>query len=236
MRIFNLVFAISAPLVIGCASTGPGTMTASEHEKAARQESARADSVLQRAQAACPGYESQDACYRYWASFRNPTQKDLVDARRHRELAERHRAASQALRDAEARACVGVPDAERDISPFLHLEDIVVVEPIEVDQKGDTLSGVRVVFRPLPNMTADWLQHVVDCHLARNAVIGYPAASKDSCPLQVRNVTALVHPVPAGLAVDIRPRNPVASREVHIRTRDAAQYCASTAAPNPTGQ
>jgi hypothetical protein len=227
MMISKLVFVVSGPFVIGCASTGGGTMTAVEHEKVAGQEAARADLAEQRAQAACPGYESQDACYRYWTSFRNPTQKNFVDARRHRELAQKHRAASQALRDAETRACVGVPAAERDISPFLHLEDIVAVEPLEVAEKGDSLSGVRVVFRSLPNMTADWLQHVVDCHLARNAVIGYSDNSKDSCPLQVRNVTALVHPVPAGLAVDIRPENPVASREVHIRTRQAAQYCSN---------
>jgi hypothetical protein len=228
MTNFKIAFVISVPLIAGCASTRSGPMTAAEHESAARQEAARADSAMQRAEAACPGYESQDACYRYWTSFHNPTQKDFVNARRHRELAEKHREVSEALREAEARACVGVPPAERDISPFLHLEDIVAVEPLEVTRRGDSLSGVRVVFRPLPNMTADWLQHVVDCHLARNAVTGYQDESKDSCPLQVRNVTALVHPVPAGLAVDIQPENAVASREVHIRTREAAQYCSAS--------
>lgn len=235
MMISRVAFVMSAAVVCGCAATG-GTMTAAEHENAARQESARAESAQQRAQAACPGYESQDACYRYWTSFRNPTQRDFAAARKHRELAERHRQASQALRDAEARACVGVPAAERDISPFVHLEDIVAVEPIEVDRGGDSLSGVRVVFRPLPNMSADWLQHVVDCHLARNAVIGYGDESKDSCPLQVRNVTALVHPVPAGLAVDIRPGNQVASREVHLRTRQAAEYCSNSGLSNTSHQ
>ncbi len=233
MIISKVVFVMSVPLVIGCASTRTGTMTAAEHENAARQEAARADSAQQRAEAACPGYESQDACYRYWTSFRNPTQRSFVEARKHREQAEKHRAASQALRDAEAQACIGVPAAERDISPFLHLEDIVSVEPLEIADRGDTLSGVRVVFRPLPNMTADWLQRVVNCHLARNAVVGYADDNKDSCPLQVRNVTALVHPVPAGLAVDIRPENPVASREVHVRTRQAAEYCANTGARGP---
>jgi hypothetical protein len=40
-----------------------------------------------------------------------------------------HRAAPEALREAEARACAGVAPVERNASPFYHREDILRVEP-----------------------------------------------------------------------------------------------------------
>ena len=45
-------------------------------------------------------------------------------------MAADHRAASQALRDAEGRACAGLSDADRDESPFHHRDDIASVETL----------------------------------------------------------------------------------------------------------
>src|SRR5699024_11191603 len=114
------------------------------------------------------------------------------DAERHRKLAEKHRAASKALVDAEQRFCSGIPEADRDTSPFYHREDLravqglknapdasdvysggatsaVEIQQIEKEVVGPGgLQGARVTFRAVPGMTAEWLQRVVDCHLARN--------------------------------------------------------------------
>jgi hypothetical protein len=204
---------------VACAAKGtrPDEMSAAHHEMTAQREEEQAAVHAQKAQSACPGYESEAACFRYWTSFQNPTKEQFEQARKHRELAAKHRAASRALVDAEARACQGVPEEERDVSPFFHREDIVAVEKTTVEVKGDLLTGARVIFRPLPGMTADWLQHVVDCHVARNAELGYDHVHLAYCPLALKGVTAIVHPVLRGLAVDIRPVNAKASREVNRR-------------------
>lgn len=43
-------------------------------------------------------------------------------------MAADHCAAFQSLRDAEARACGGIPDNERDMSPFDRREELASVE------------------------------------------------------------------------------------------------------------
>lgn len=205
---------------LSCASSGtkPADMGAAHHEEMARVEAERANAHEMAAKRSCPGYESDAACYRYWTSFRNPTKTQFDQARQHRELAEKHRVASQALRDAEARSCAGIPAEERDVSPFFHTEDIIRVEKIGAESHGDVLVGVRVVFRPLPGMTADWLQRVVDCHVARNAAVGFEHLHMEYCPLAAKGVTAVVRPVGDGLAVEIRPSDEGGSRQVDLRT------------------
>jgi len=39
-------------------------------------------------------------------------------------------------------------------------------------------------------MTAEWFQRIVDCHLARNASLGFSAAEMPYCPLNVKGVHA----------------------------------------------
>ena len=119
-----------------------------------------------------PGYAG---CYPYWTSVANPTQYHLDEARRRRAIADQHRAASKKLRDAEARACQGVPPADRDTSPFARVEDIDRVETLRSTSARDPTSveGARIVFRALPAMTAEWLQRLVTCHAARDAAIGF---------------------------------------------------------------
>ena len=66
-----------------------------------------------------------DTC---WTSVSNPTAEHLREAEEHRRHAADHRASSVALRDAEARACVGITPDDRDMSPFEHVEDIATVD------------------------------------------------------------------------------------------------------------
>lgn len=48
------------------------------------------------------------------------------------------------------------------------------------------------------------LQHIVDCHTARNAAMGHDLSQMPDCPLVPRGVEAQVRSVGDGFAVDVR--------------------------------
>jgi hypothetical protein len=209
---------IAAPLIVvlGCASnqgTRPQDMNAAGHEQAAQQEDAKA-AEHQAQQAAWPeGTSSNCGAGRggCWSSANNADH--AAQAERHRELAAKHRAASGALAQAEAQSCAGIAESDRDMSPFAHRDDIRSVQPLEdVQQVGKgTVSrkaGARVIFRANQGMTAEWLQRLVDCHLARAAAAGHDMPEMDYCPLMLKGVTAQVSSVGDGFAVDLRSNDP----------------------------
>jgi hypothetical protein len=148
----------------------------------------------------------------------NITSEHLRAAEEHRRHAAEHRAASKLLRDTEARACAGVAEEDRDVSPFFHGEDIVRVDALRAETpKGPVPLGARIVFRPIPGMTVAWLQRIVDCHLARNSVLGLDTIDMDYCPLAMRNVTAHVIRVWDGLAVDVQSSDSAAAVRILAR-------------------
>jgi len=235
------VFSIcGSGLLSSCASQGtePHAMTASGHEAAARSEeqagtqhAARFDpKATDRSgpspttYAGCTTFASSN-CYIPWASTQNPTERHSEEAARHRKVAEQHRAASQALREAEQRFCSGIPPEDRDASPFSHREDITVVgtlksEPEPYDGLGRTSpNGARVAFRAVPGLTGQWLQRVVDCHLARNAVMGAADPTMSYCPLAVPHATASVVSTRDGFAVDITSDDSDSVREIVKRAQ-----------------
>ena len=133
-----------------------------------------------------------------------------------------HRAASQALREAEAKECVGISPLDRDMGPFVHQEDIVAVERLEsggTDKLPPHLEGAAVVFRAVPGMTAQWLQRLVNCHAARMAVLGHDAPEMQHCPLVSHNLTAVVTPRSTGFAVEMRSDDPDTAREILQRAK-----------------
>lgn len=213
---------LAAPLVLalGRASSGtePHAMTAARHEAAAKGEEQTAAE-----HGRCPAGYGGRACAAGWSSYENLAKYHIAEAGRHRETAERHRAASQALRAAEARACVDVPDADRDISPFFHTQDIVATGIVYAfngpygQKSGD--AGASVTFKALPGMTAEWLQRVVDCHLARNAVVGDSDGVMSYCPLAVPHVSAQVRSAGNGFEVDIRSDDKGSVKEVIKRVQ-----------------
>lgn len=190
-------------------------MNVAGHEHAAKQEEARA-AEHQAQQAAWPQSGTTNCgagrggC---WSSATNPSAEHTAEAQRHREFAAKHRSASTALAQAEARSCVGIAESDRDVSPFAHRDDIRSVQPLQDTQqvgKG-TVSrqvGARVIFRANPGMTAEWLQRLVDCHLARAAAAGNEMPEIDYCPLMLKGVTAQVSSVGDGFAVDIGSNDP----------------------------
>jgi hypothetical protein len=167
-----------------------------------------------------------------WTDVTNPSQEHQADAEKHRKMAADHRAASQALRDAEARACVGLSNDDRDISPFEHRQDIqdvtstylrgnpnienVAPSYVHVSGKspGDHLVGATVTFRAVPGLTAEWLQRVVDCHIARNNALGNVVPEMAYCPLVPKGVSAKVSSAGNGFAVQVESSDPKAAEEI----------------------
>jgi len=212
---------------VACASPAgvePGAMSADKHAAVARQDTRTAEALVaeydpdavdetERCSSAAGGGISRARNGACWTPLVNPAARQLKEAKRLRRLAAQHRAASQALRAAEAHACVGISEQDRDMSPFAHREDIQSVTRLQ-DLHGT--DGAKVVFASLPEMTAEWLRRVVDCHLARNAAIGFEAASADMpyCPLAVGGARARVESVGDGFAVEINGSDPASVEEI----------------------
>jgi len=180
---------------------------AASHEEQARNAEKRYSPNARPSGGMCRGRPdpTEDVC---WTSIVNPTERHRHHAEEHRRLAAEHRAAAKTLRDAEARACAGISPADRDESPFDHYEDILRVEPLHGGVSRylhePWTEGVVVTFKPVPGMTMAWLQHVVDCQLARNAVLGNNNPELEQCLLVPRGVRATVAEVPDGFAVTVR--------------------------------
>jgi hypothetical protein len=252
----HVVFLAGA-LLSACAATTPGAqphdMSASAHESEggkhegfAGQHAAQYEPKAATERLSCqPGSSRSgpnatvalvaDAC---WTSVQNPTQEHLEEAEQHRRHAADHRAASAALRDAEARACAGLGPSDRDMSPFEHREDIVDVRPLrlnEFDARTKTppemMVGAVVTFRAVPGLTAEWLQRVVNCHLARNAALGHVVPEMPDCPLVPRGVEARVSSAGEGFAVEIRSNEPKVAREVLARAQRLAPAAPGGPAP-----
>jgi hypothetical protein len=161
-----------------------------------------------------------------WTSVRSgtPAERSAAEARRKR--AAQQRAASPALREAEARACSGVHPDDLHTSPFEHVEDIARIVVLRSRWqspgrgfRGSRPTGALVTFRRAEGMTVDSLQRVVDCHLARNAALGHAVPELPSCPLVPRGVRAQVSSTSAGLAVTLQATHPRAGREIARRVR-----------------
>ena len=221
----------------GCTSSHvarPDEMSRTEHAHEARRqehagnaEAARYDPQATVVETRCETIAPQErngitAIVPCWTSTSNPTDVHRQRADAHRQEAADHRAASQVLREAEVSACSGIPEMDRDMSPFDHSEDISNVEAFtEINGANIPLrrtTGAVVTFRALPGMTAEWLQRVVDCHLARNASLGHEVPEMPNCPLVPRAVEARVASTGDGFAVTIRSDNEESAREILARS------------------
>lgn len=241
MRLLVVCFVLCPALVAACAGKTPGAephdMSAPAHEREAEEHTQageehnakfRPQQAIERERCApgralpkAGGAVVDDAC---WTSVHNPTAEHLWTAAEHRRQAADHRAASAALRQAEARACEGVGPDDRDTSPFEHREDIVSVRPLkrnEFDARTklppEMLLGAVVTFRAVPGLTAEWLQHVIDCHLARNAALGHVVPEMPDCPLVPANVEARVSSIGDGFTVAVSSQDPKTAREILSR-------------------
>lgn len=139
-------------------------------------------------------------------------------------MAADHRAAAQALRDAEAAACGGLTDDDRDISPFARREDIASVTDFSVEKntgkiKTTSVRGASITVRAVPGLTREYLQRLIGCHLARNASMGFEMHEMDFCPLGVKGAKATVESVDGGFRVDVEGDTDGAIAEIGKRSK-----------------
>ena len=69
-------------------------------------------------------------------------------------------------------------------------------------------NGADIVFRAVPGMTPEWLQRIVDCHLARAAAVGHDMPEMSYCALMLKNVTGQVTSTGNGFAVAVTSQDP----------------------------
>ena len=227
-QIIVLPFALVAGACAHSSGTNPHDMSAAQHEAAAAQEenqtsehSAQHDPNAQVTQESCTVGRGR-VC---WTDTTNPTEKHQSMAAEHRDLAAKHRAASQALKDAEASACAGISEEDRDMSPFAHDADIQSVSQLSEDAAPTSRAklkrdaGATIVFRAAPGLTAEWLQRIVDCHLARNSAVGHDVPEMGYCPLVPRGAKATVRSAGDGFAVDVYADDAATAAEIWRRAQ-----------------
>ena len=221
---------IPLTLLFGCVKgSQPHAMSEADHDAAAAShDAAAADHAAQydpdasASHTYCSNTRFNSAC---WTSVSNPTDAHLQAAERERKAAAAHRAASAALAAAEEESCKGIDPDDRDISPFEHTEDIASVEPHSQSRavsKGgqiSTVDGATITFLAVPGMTVEWLQRVVDCHLARNAALGHDVPEMQDCPLVPKGAKARVSSTGNGFAVTVVADDPDAGAEILARAR-----------------
>jgi hypothetical protein len=219
--------ALALSFTAGCAtSTGtkPHDMSIEQHEAAATREE---QAAAQHAGHFDPAAKSvKQTCGRAvcWTTDSNPTAEHRADADAHKKLAAEHRAAAQALRDAESSACAGIDEDDLATSPFYHRDDITSVteaqrSAVHARHEQNVPSGGRVVFRAVPGMTAEWLQRLVNCHLARAAAAGYSMPEMSYCPLMLKGANATVTSTGDGFAVDITSNDSATAAEIWRRVQ-----------------
>ncbi len=217
--------------LLACAPTGtrPSDMSASQHEAMAAKEEAEAKEHaealdLRRTRESCmaqaqTGGPFADPC---WRSFSAPEERQLLELDRHRVLAAAHRRAARQLRSTEDKACRGLAPHDRDTSPFAHTADILSVTTLPPGVPDAALprgasGGARVAFRPVPGLTLEGLQHLVACHLARNAELGFDMPEMSYCPLAIKGVSATAARAGDVLVVDLQSKEPDVIREIRRR-------------------
>jgi hypothetical protein len=226
-KLLALVAVVSS--IVACATPGtkPQDMSAEGHEEAARQEeeaatehAAQFDPSARASLSECsPSAQNRAVC---WESTVNPTSGHRKEAEQHRKVAAAHRAASRKLIEAEAAACGGVAEEDRVQSPFSRREDIQRVTLDDREAQRLTAKepiGATVYFRAVPGLTQEWLQRIMDCHIARNAAMGFHLPEMPYCPLAVQGVTARVSSVGNGFAVELRAQTPEQITELRRRVQ-----------------
>ncbi|MDP2317217.1 MAG: hypothetical protein Q8P41_30300 [Pseudomonadota bacterium] len=235
----RLALVLLLPLALAaCAARTPGAKPhdmgetqheaeAGTHEQAATTHAEQFDPNAPLEKDLCGAGKGRRPC---WT---NPTEAHLRESEQHRRMAADHRAASEALREAEASACVGLDPADVDLSPFeQYSADIASVEPLVVHRGGKTpehrIVGATVTVRAVEGLTAEWLQRVVDCHVARNAAVGHDMPEMPSCPLVPKGATATVSSTGTGFAVAIRSDDSAAAEDILARAKRLAPAASST--------
>jgi hypothetical protein len=101
---------------------------------------------------------------------------------------------SAALAEAELVSCKGISERELAHSPFAHKQAIEAIIP---HREAGQLRGVRVVFKAVPGLTADWMRRAIACQRARHEVLSTPSYLLDD-PTLVDGADIAVYRQPGG--------------------------------------
>lgn len=85
--------------------------------------------------------------------------------------------------------CKGIPERELTHSPLAHRKSIEEVIP---HRSGPEVAGARIVFKPVPGLTASWMKKAIACHQARHAALGRPASYLPEDPTLVEGADVRV--------------------------------------------
>ena len=81
------------------------------------------------------------------------------------------------------------------------------------------LAGAIVTFLAVPGMTPEWLQRLIDCHLARNAALGHVVLEMPDCPLVLRGVSAHAGATENGFEVAISSEDADTAKQIQARAQ-----------------
>jgi len=141
----------------------------------------------------------------------------------HRYLARKERAAAKEDREmaallarTERQYCRGIPDRELSHSPFAHQKAIAQIIPHR--QSGE-IHGVRIVFKPVPGLTAGYMTQAIACQRARFLVLGKPVEQPED-PTLLDGAEVTVTARDGYLEVLVRTESTVDGNIVLARARE----------------
>jgi hypothetical protein len=138
-------------------------------------------------------------------------------AQREQRAANRERRAASALVEAELDACRGIAKRDLERSPFSHRREIAEVIP---HREGRMVRGVRVVFKPVPGLTATWMTQAIACQRARFERMGEPAGYLPEDPSLVAKAITKVELRDGHVEVSIESRDDVNATVALERAQD----------------
>jgi hypothetical protein len=131
----------------------------------------------------------------------------------------------------EPAVCGAVPEAETHLAVLFSPQNVVSVEALDGKRQDDPTVppgvGARIVVASRAFVTADWLQHVIDCHIAARVATG----KKAQLPLDVDGAQAHVMRSRGGLTVDVTARDARGAREILSRALALAPPAGGAHAP-----
>ena len=142
-----------------------------------------------------------------------------------REAAREDRAQATALARAEIAHCRGIPQHELTHSPFEHKRAIAEVVPHRV---GGQVRGVRIVFKPVAGLTADYMRRAIACNQARFSVLGNPAHFAPEDPTLVEGAEVEVNETRSNIIVTIKVPDDVQAAVALERAKDLVRARTAT--------
>lgn len=152
-----------------------------------------------------------------WDVAEENAQHQRYLAAREERIARTERREATAMVETELAACRGLSAREIEHSPFAHKKEIAAVIP---HRDAGTVRGVRIVFKPVPGLTAAWMRQAIACHRARFERLGEPAAYFPEDPTLVAKADATVDMSSGHLEVLIVADDPTAARVALERAQE----------------